>query len=232
MPGQPSKFGTRPPRSTSRPSRPRQHRLPAWPGAARVFLPQGHEPGYRYPLLVWLVDREAPAGGFDLGLAMARTSLRNFVAVEPAPASDRETAVWRAIDRVRRQVAIHPRRVYLVGVGSGGTDAFRMGCRHADMLGGAVSLGGSFPLDEGLFGRLEAVRRLPMLLCCDRGADPAVAAALDRTLRLFHAAGTMLAVRIYPAADPLGAAVLTDVNRWVMDAVCGPVEPVPSPCGQ
>jgi predicted esterase len=232
MPGQPAKFGTRHTRSTSRASRPRRHRLPTWPGAARVFLPQGHEPGYRYPLLVWLTDREAPPGGFDLGLAMARTSLRNFVALEPAPAFDREAAVWRAIDRVRRQVAIHPRRVYLVGIGSGGSDAFRMACRHADAISGVVSLGGSFPLDEGLFGRLDAVRRLPMLLCSHRGADPVAAAALDRTLRLFHAAGTMLAVRIYPGGNPLGPAVLADVNRWVMEDVCGAVEPVPSSCGQ
>lgn len=71
-----------------------------------------------------------------------------------------------------------------------------------------------------------------MLLCSHRDADPATARALDRTLRLFHAAGSMLAVRIYPERDPLSPAVLADVNRWVMEDVCGAVEPIASACGR
>jgi len=66
-----------------------------------------------------------------------------------------------------------------------------------------------------------------MLLCAPRDADQAAAAQTDRTLRLFHAAGAQLALRIYPAAqtDKVSRAMLADLNRWVMDGVCGAAEP-------
>jgi phospholipase/carboxylesterase len=198
-------------RNTARPC----DRLADWTGDARVFVPQGYEPGYDYPLLVWLTD---PAERFDLGRAMVRTSLRNYVAVQPARG---DTAIWRAIDRVRDRLSIHHRRIWLVGHAAGGTEAFRLACRHPDAFAGAVSLSGGFPLDEGVFARLDEVRRLPLLYCC-RAADVAAERErFDRTLKLFHAAGGTLAVRIYQRGGGLSRATLADVNRWLMDELCG-----------
>jgi phospholipase/carboxylesterase len=196
--------------------------------AASLFMPQGYEPGYDYPLLVWLADDE----GFDLGRVMTRTSLRNFVAVQPRPdrAVDIEDSAWQAIDAARDRASIHPDRIFLVGRGTRGTDAFRIACRHAEAFAGVVSIGGGFPLDETSFVRLHAVRRLPMLLCCQADAAVAAAPQTDRTLRLFHAAGAMLAVRIYPSGRDLSRAVLADVNRWLMDEICGPTPAIESHC--
>jgi len=193
-----------------------RRRLPAdWTGDARVFVPQGYEPGYDYPLLVWLTD---PGKQFDLGRAMVRLSLRNYVAVQPARDG---AAIWRAIDKVRDRLSIHPRRVWLVGQAAGGTEAFRLVCRHPEAFAGAVSLGGPFPLDEGVFGRLAEIRRLP-LLWCRRAVDVAAdASGFDRTLRLFHAAGATLAVRIYQRGGGLSRPTLRDVNKWLMDELCG-----------
>jgi predicted esterase len=198
----------------------------AWLGDDRLFMPLGHEPGYDYPLLVWLPDASAAAQGnrpFDLGRVMTRVSLRNHVAVQPVAAAgeDLDDAVWRSIERVSERVAIHRRRIFLVGQGAGGTEAFRIACRHPREFAGVASLGGSFPLDEGLFARLAEVRRLPMLLCCQRKSVITQAAHTDRMLRLFHAAGAALAMRIYPGRDELSHTSLADVNRWVMDEVCG-----------
>jgi pimeloyl-ACP methyl ester carboxylesterase len=190
-------------------------------------MPQGHEPGYAYPLLVWLPD--GATTDFDMGRAMARLSLRNYVAVLPraaaGPAAENsvDDAVWDAIDQVRERVNLHRDRIYLVGQGDGGTLAFRLACRHPESFAGVVSLGGGFPLDEPLFARLPQVRRLPMLLCCRRDADAETARRTDRTLRLFHAAGAMLALRIYPEGrghGDLSRPVLGDVNRWIMEDVC------------
>ncbi len=189
--------------------------LPQVAGDARVFVPQGYEPGYDYPLLVWLTD---PATPFDLGLAMIRLSLRNFVAVQPGHG---DVACWRAIDRVTDRLSIHSRRIWLMGHRSGGTDAFRMVCRHPDRFAGAVSLGGGFPLGEHVLGQLDEIRRTPLLLCskaADVAADPA---RLDQTLRLFHACGGTLAVRIYQRGDELSRTTLGDVNRWLMEELCG-----------
>ena len=189
--------------------------LADWTGDASVLVPQGYEPGYDYPLLVWLTD---PRQSFDLGRAMARLSLRNYVAVQPSRSGP---AMWRAIERVSDRLSIHPRRIWLVGQSAAGTEAFRTACHHPDAFAGAVSLGGVFPLDEPVFARLHEVRRLPLLACyraADVARDPA---KLDRTLRLFHAAGGTLAVRIYQRGNDLSQAVLTDVNRWLMDETCG-----------
>ena len=230
---------------------------PEWLGDDRVFTPLGYEPGYDYPLLVWLSD---PAGRpFDLGRVMRRLSLRNFLAVQPTasaaddsggvPAGNREAGIWRAIDRVCERASVHPDRIYLIGHGAAGSDAFRIACRHPQAFAGVISLGGHFPLSESLFSRLHDVRRLPMLLCCHRmesrrleenAARPAetglsdgphdIAAQTDRTLRLFHAAGAMLALRIYPGSNDLSKAILGDVNRWLMDEVCGTSKPLRSIC--
>jgi phospholipase/carboxylesterase len=222
MPGRPSK-------RTVSPLRSRGSALARRPPLAqrsgeKVFVPQGYEPAYAYPLLVWLPGTET----FDLGRVMARTSLRNFVAIQPVAADAAlagnaiETAVWRGIDGIRERLSIHPDRIYLVGQGSGGTEAFRIGCRHPERFGGVASLGGGFPLDEGAFALIRHVRRLPMLLCCHRDADAETTHGVDRTLRLFHAAGAVLALRIYPGSSDLSRAILADVNRWVMEDICGP----------
>jgi hypothetical protein len=205
------------------------------PGST-LFLPQGYEPKYRYPLLIWLPDSRSSR--FDLGRVMAQVSFRNHVAILPAgpgrgslrssdtdaargplPQADREAGIWDALTRARREASIHPSRVFLVGQGDGGTDAFRLGCRDTDTFGGVVSIGGGFPDGEATFSRLSSVRRLPMLLCCRQESE--TARGLDRTLRLFHAAGGTLAVRLYPQSGSLTAAMLADVNRWVMEQVCG-----------
>ncbi len=217
MSGRRSKQPARIERPAATPARvPARPAIADWTNGLPVFVPQAYEPGYDYPLLVWLTD---PADrDFDLAGVMARMSLRNFVAVQAAGG---DTAVWRAVDTVSARLSIHPRRIWLVGHGSGGTQAFRIGCRHPEAFAGVVSLGGPFPLDESAFARVEAVRRLPMLYCCRGSAAVSAAAHTDRTLRLFHAAGAMLAMRIYPGSGELSRAALGDVNRWLMDEICG-----------
>ncbi len=225
-------------RVLARPDVPSRERDRGWTGGDAphdlLLLPQGYEAGYRYPLIVWLADPRATGRRFDLGRVMTRVSLRNYVAVQPlsGQAADVERGVWRAIDRAVREVTIHPERIYLVGERSAGTEAFRIGCRQPRAFAGVVSLGGGFPLGEAAFAGLGDVRSLPMLLCCSRtpsrgsGLDEA---SIDRTLRLFHAAGASLAMRIYAGKRPLSRSILGDVNRWIMDDICGTSTlPIPS----
>jgi phospholipase/carboxylesterase len=203
-----------------RPNRsPAAYPIPAEPG---LFLPQGYERGYRYPLLVWLPDSSQP---IDFGRAMGRLSLRNYVAIEAAPTiHDADEAMWQAIDHATAVTNIHPERIFLIGVSQGGTAALRLACRHATAIAGGVSLGGPFPLDEGSLGRLSDVRRLPMLMCTAHTNSTHEAASIERTLRVFHAAGASLAMRIYPSNRRLTRSVLQDVNRWLMDTITGPAQ--------
>jgi pimeloyl-ACP methyl ester carboxylesterase len=196
------------------------------PSGPSLFRPQGYEAGYRYPLLVWIPDATRP---FDLGTTMGRLSLRNYVAVEmPAAPADADQAMWDAVDRASASANIHSQRIFLCGAGQGGTMALRLACRYAAEVAGAVSLGGPFPLDEGSLSRLADVRRLPMLLCTDREGCEREATSIDRTLRVFHAAGATLAMRVYPTTSRLTRSVLEDVNRWLMDCVVGQPASTPS----
>ena len=77
----------------------------------RVFLPLGYEPGYDYPLLVWLP--ESTDTSFDLGRTMMRMSLRNYLAVLPAVPSDSESC-FQAIDTMVDRYSVHHRRVCLI----------------------------------------------------------------------------------------------------------------------
>lgn len=194
----------------------RVHELADWTAGLPVFVPHGYEPAYEYPLLVWIGD---PLGDpVDLARVMPELSLRNFVAVQVTGGA---AAAWQAVDRVAGRLSIHPRRVWLLGAAAAGTEAFRIACRHPESFAGVVSLGGPFPLEESLFARVEAIRRMPMLHCCTAADVAAAADHTDRTLRLFHAAGATLAMRIYPGTTPLSKTVLADVNRWLMEETCG-----------
>ena len=192
----------------------------------RVFLPLGYEPGYDYPLLVWLPQSNDAA--FDLGRTMMRMSLRNYLAVVPDVPSDSESC-FQAIDAMVDRYSVHPRRVYLVGVETGGVNAFRLACRNPELFAGVVSVNGQFPVNEGLLGRFDCVRSLPMMLCCDERANAAnssMARDIDTTLRLFHAAGGLLSLRVYRDKSKSRfpqvqlADIVSDIDRWIMDEVC------------
>ena len=192
----------------------------------RVFLPLGYEPGYDYPLLVWLPQSNDAA--FDLGRTMMRMSLRNYLAVVPDVPSDSESC-FQAIDAMVDRYSVHPRRVYLVGVEAGGVNAFRLACQNPESFAGVVSINGQFPVNEGLLGRFDCVRSLPMMLCCDERANAAnssMARDIDITLRLFHAAGGLLSLRVYRDKSKSRfpqvqlADIVSDIDRWIMDEVC------------
>ncbi|MEO1992078.1 MAG: hypothetical protein ABGW78_09125 [Pirellulales bacterium] len=207
-----------------------------WLDGHHMFSPLGFEPGYDYPLLVWLPD-DSMSHPFNLGRVMARMNLRNYVAVRPAIECVHDTdllesSMWNAIDTVKERVFIHRERIFLIGSGEGGAAALRIACRHPNVFGGVISLDGFFPLDEGLFAQLKEIRRLPMLLCCQNSNSPGAACHADKTLRLFHAAGAAMSMRIYADCNQLSKSVLRDVNRWIMEEVCEPSFTMRSTCRQ
>ena len=71
-----------------------------------------------------------------------------------------------------------------------------------------------------------------MLLCCRKQSPAEVIRPTDATLRLFHSAGAMLAMRIYPGRNDLSKTILADVNRWLMDEICGEPGTQPQSCSR
>ena len=138
-----------------------------------IFAPLHYEPGYSYPLVVWLHG----SGGDERQLLriMPLVSLRNYVAVAPrgmlSPGSLREEGrspppaeeiaygwsheeqdlqqaeqrIFDSIEMTFRRFNVDSRRIFLAGFDSGGTMAFRVAMNHPYKFAGVLSLGGCLP---------------------------------------------------------------------------------------
>jgi phospholipase/carboxylesterase len=214
-----------------------QHADETFPPYAR-FAPVHYEPGYAYPLLVWLHDR---AGNeHQIRRIMPHISMRNFVAVAPrgTVASRRrqgafdwqqsgdsieeaEARVMHCIDGAKARYHINCKRVFIMGSGNGGTMAMRIAWTHPERFAGVATLGGRLPTRFCPLRRIHELRGLPCLIAAARQSGNYPEAEVCRDLRLMHSAGCTVSLRQYPGCDGLTTRMLSDLNRWIMDLVCG-----------
>ncbi|MFW6124518.1 MAG: alpha/beta hydrolase [Pirellulales bacterium] len=203
-----------------------------------LFAPVRYESGYAYPLFVWLHgpgDEER-----QLLRMMSLMSLRNYVAVAPrgpTAVQDGSGYTWRqtegdiaaaeqritdsiAIARAKYNVA--PHRIFLAGFDCGGTMAYRVGLQYPDRFAGVISLGGPLPAGGPLFGRLNEIRRLSVLLAVGRDSRRYPAEEVCHHLRLFHTAGLCITLRQYPGGQELSPQMLADVDRWIIERITAP----------
>lgn len=205
-----------------------------------TFTPINYEPGYAYPLVVWMHDTGADAS--ELPLMMRHLSTRNYVAVAPygfehagsaqpgwaqtsAGIELAEQTVADAIQSAQSLFHVNTQRVFVVGEGAGGAMALRLAMRRPEWFAGAASLDGPFPCGDRPLARINAVRSMPLLLCSagKRGLYPEWRLCED--LALLHTAGCRVAVHTYPNCDDLTTNMLADLNRWMMALVTGqPIE--------
>ncbi len=203
-----------------------------------TFAPLHYEPGYAYPLVVWLHGR---AGNEQqLRRVMPHLSLQNFVAVAPRGTSslstrrpefnwqqtedeiaEAETRVLLSIVAAQERFNIHAERVFLAGVNAGGTMAVRIGWNHPEWFAGVATLGGPLPTRYCPLRRVNELRRLPCLVCACRASRKYPEDHVCRDLRLMHSAGCVVALRQYPGDDELTTGMLSDLNGWMMELVCG-----------
>lgn len=206
-----------------------------------LFVPLHYERNYAYPLVVWLhgpSDDER-----QLKRVMPLISMRNYAAVAPrGTRADQprggyrweqsrdhigaaEQRVFDCVEIAREKFNIHPGRVFLAGLGCGGTMAFRVALHHPRRFAGALSLGGPFPTTLRPLRRLNDARGLPLWLASGGESRDYPLAHVCRDLRLFHAAGLSVSVRQYPGGDELTTLMLSDMDRWMMEQVCAPSGP-------
>jgi phospholipase/carboxylesterase len=202
------------------------------------FAPMHYEPGYAYPLLVWLHD--GPGNEHELRQVMPLVSMRNYVGIAPrGPSADHRAANaygWRQTDDdieaaearidhcirlAERRYNIHSQRIFLIGHGNGGTMALRVGWNNPARYAGVATIGGPLPTDLCPFRYVKQMRRLPCLLITSRKSRTYPDDRVCADLRLLHSAGCTVAVRQYPGSDDLTTTMLLDLDRWLMEFVCG-----------
>jgi phospholipase/carboxylesterase len=210
------------------------------PHPTSLFAPLHYEPNYAYPLLVWL--HRAGKDENELREVMPLISLRNYVAVavrgtvEQSLAPSRvgycwsqtaahvaaaDQAVCEAIELAKRRFNVAPQKVFLAGCGAGGTMALRLALANPESFAGVLSLGGSLPNQGRPLLRIAQARRLPLLIACGQDSVQYNSAQVCDNLRLLHSAGMTVDLRQYPCADELLSAMLSDIDRWMMQRVVG-----------
>ena len=202
-----------------------------------LFIPLHYEPNYAYPLLVWLHgprDNEQ-----QLRRIMPLISMRNYAAIAPGDRSEKTPTppvVWRqtdesiaraeqlvfdAVDRAGRKLNISPRRIFLGGFDAGGTMALRVAMKYPDHFAGVISLAGALPRGGTPLVNFKQTRRLPVLLSAGRESTAYSTQQVCDDLRLFHAAGMQVALRLYPCGQQISPEMLADVDRWMMEIITG-----------
>jgi phospholipase/carboxylesterase len=171
---------------------------------------------------------------------MPLVSMRNYVAIAPRAyslsAGHRNKYSWRqsavdieaaearvaeCIEAASRQFSVHAKRIFLAGCGGGGTMAIRLAWHDPSRFAGVVSINGPLPTRLRPLRRVNEIRSVPCLLAMSRESRNYPAARVCSDLRLLHSAGCTVALRQYPGADDLTSAMLADMNRWLMELVCG-----------
>jgi phospholipase/carboxylesterase len=204
-----------------------------------LFTPLHYEPGYAYPLIVWL-----HSNGDDqtqVQRIMPSISLRNFIAVAPqasvgdsaagyfwqqtaAGIEEAQAAVVQAIDHAQLKLNVAPHRIFLAGYGAGGTMALRVALELSQSLAGVVSING--PLPSGLTPLRDwmSCRQLPIFWAhCRKSRDFSESLLCDQ-LKLLHVGGFSVTLRQYPAADELPAQSLHDLNGWIMESFASTIK--------
>ncbi len=203
------------------------------------FAPLHYERNYAYPLVVWL---HGPQDSEDqLRRIMPLVSMRNYVAVAPRgtlaadvetgqggyhwqPSADHielaEQRVFECLELAQQRFHIDSSRIFLAGYAEGGTMAYRIALSHPRHFAGVLSLGGAFPTGDRPLRNVNQSRRLPLLLAAGRDSTIYSEAMVCRDLRLLHAAGMTVTLRLYPCGDELSSGMLADIDRWMMEQVC------------
>jgi phospholipase/carboxylesterase len=206
-----------------------------------TFAPMHYEAGYAYPLVVWL--HGSLGSEQQLRRVMPLVSMRNYVAVAPRGTSgDRvrrgafdwrqsdadvevaEDRVFECVSTAARRYNVHPQRVFLVGLGSGGTMALRVAWNHPERFAGVGSIGGPLPADNRPLRNVNQLRQLSCFVATSRSSLAYPERSVCQDLRLLHSAGCTVALRQYPCGDELTTNMLADLDRWMMGLVCSPAQ--------
>lgn len=205
--------------------------------ADQVYVPDGYEPNYAYPLMVWLLP--ADAGRFELHRLMAQVSNRNHLglavrleaadlkAIETGMGADEVLAanasrLLQTVRRLRRVHHVHSERVYLAGFGTAGACALALGLSRPEWFAGLAAFGSRMPEVAHLLSRLDEIRGLRVFLGAGQRDRTVPTAEVSRVSRLLQSAGLRVCHRLYESGHELTRAMLVELDRWVMKDIWEP----------
>lgn len=220
----------------------------------RLFVPESYEPGYAYPLVVWM--HSDLSSEMEIDGVMEALSRRNYVALAMRgnlrargsanrfrwgqTATDcavAEDLVWTGISSVVDELSINPAKMFIVGFGTGGTMAQWIGLKYAAQLAGVVSIQGAFPKTPRALSNWKSARKIPTLFIQRQGSTLCDESEMARALKIAHQSGLnykFIQARseaVDEDANGLDASMLETANRFMMGIVTDtniPLSPEPS----
>jgi len=133
--------------------------------------------------------------------------------------NEAQQRVFDSVDAANKKYHIHPKRVFLVGCGDGGTTAFRLALDHPSQFAGVVSIDGEFPRGDAPLRNVQRARSLPLFLLVGRESHRYTDHRLREDLQLLFTAGMAISLRQYPGDGKISPDMLTAIDRWVMEQV-------------
>jgi phospholipase/carboxylesterase len=167
---------------------------------------------------------------------MLDLSMRNYVAIAPQSLHGNNKAgyfwdqnwdsiehahktVLEAIDYAQARCNIHSNRIYIAGMGSGGTMAFRIGFSQPELFAGIMSIHGPLPTGLSPLRDWTRCRKLPIYWTHARSSEEFDQDQLCRQLKLLHIAGFTVNLRQYTQTDSSCPQMMCDMNRWIMEMI-------------
>lgn len=195
-----------------------------------LYIPDGYEPGYPYPLLVWFHGHGC--NELEIQQLMPQISERNFFAlgIRGSQAvrrtigtrfgwSDQSQDVSQTAETLREMVGnlrklfhIHSERIFLGGNDCGGTMALSVMLERPEWFAGVASLSGGLPDTPTPLTRFRGLQGKHVFM----GTDQDNPAASHGTARLLHSAGMQVRQHESPTADTRFPEVLRSINLWLM----------------
>ncbi|QDV53153.1 alpha/beta hydrolase [Gimesia fumaroli] len=203
-----------------------------------LFRPEHYEPGYAYPLVIWL----HPDSGSEQALheIMPQISTRNYLglsfrapAIKPqAPSKgyywpDSHLFVKQFAEQIQETVQelskvlhIHEQRIYLAGTGSGCSVATKLLLQKPDFFAGAALFKGCFGKSD--FQNVPNANLKNKRILLDHSLENASADAISATwvARMWQSTGGQIqSVNSLKAELSQETEQLAALNRWIMEGI-------------
>jgi phospholipase/carboxylesterase len=205
-------------------------------GDCSLYLPEGYEPNYPYPLVVWF--HRAGSDENELRAVMPQLTTQNCIGLAlrgPQPLAtggfswpewdsslaELEECLSSTVRFLRREYHVHSERIFPAGFGEGAGVALRLFFSRPEWFGGAAILGCRIPPGKRkILARHRDLAGKRLLLSTGSRDRIAPAAGMLYLAHLLHTAGIEIETRIFDAAHELLPAALRRIDHWMMEGIC------------